>query len=131
MSCALRSSEAEHHERALSGMPNVRFRIDRQAQRFGILTTEEIKYAMMVLTNNMLRDQRIAVSDALVSDDAEQNCARMKEQLIIYSFQYKAALNAFGKQRVALGGKVGGMKDDVCIALQLAIYFSKDEHMYV
>ena len=52
--------EAEHHERALSGLSNVRFRVDHSAKRFGILTTEEIKYAMMTLVNNMLRDQRIA-----------------------------------------------------------------------
>lgn len=39
--------ESEHHERALRHLPHVRHRIDHQAKRFGILTTEEIKYAMM------------------------------------------------------------------------------------
>jgi len=29
-----------------------------------------------------------------------------------------------------LNGKVGGMKDNVCIALQLVVYFSSKEHMY-
>ena len=38
--------EAEHHEKALGNLHNVRFRIDRQAKRFGILTTEEVKYQM-------------------------------------------------------------------------------------
>jgi hypothetical protein len=33
--------------------------------------------------------------------------------------QFKSAVNVFGKQRQALSGKVGGMKDDICIALQL------------
>ena len=32
--------EAEHHQRALHGMPHTRFRIDHAAQRYGILTTE-------------------------------------------------------------------------------------------
>ena len=27
-------------------------------------------------------------------------------------------------------GKVGGMKDDVCIAVQLAVYYSNMAHMY-
>ena len=27
-------------------------------------------------------------------------------------------------------GKVGGMKDDVCIAVQLAVYYSNMPHMY-
>lgn len=36
--------------------------------------------------------------------------------------QFKAAQNAFGKQRVALSGKVGGMKDDVvflCVCVRV------------
>ena len=41
--------EAEHHERALRNIPLVRHRVDHQAKRFGILTTEDIKYAMMTL----------------------------------------------------------------------------------
>lgn len=122
--------EAEHHERAFSGMPNVRFRVDHQAKRFGILTTEEIKYQMMVLTNNMLREQRIALRAPLISHEPDEMRRTLKEQLSVYSFQYKAAQNVFSKQRVALCGKVGGMKDDVVIALQLAIYFSKDEFLY-
>ena len=122
--------EAEHHERALSGLSNVRFRVDHSAKRFGILTTEEIKYAMMTLVNNMLRDQRIALYANLVSEDPQANRRRLKEQLVVYSFQFQSALNCFGKQRVALCGKVGGMKDDVCIALQLAIYYSSQPHMY-
>ena len=122
--------EAEHHERALNGLPNVRFRVDHQAGRFGILTNEETKYAMMTLTNNMLRDQRIACYDPLFSEDPPANRRRLKEQLSIYSMQFKSAINCFGKQRVALCGKVGGMKDDVCIALQLAIYYSSKPDFY-
>ena len=91
-------SEAEHHERALAGIPNVRFRVDHKAQRFGILTTEEVKYAMMTLTNNMLRDQRIAIAEQLVSQDPVGNLRRLKEQLSVYSFQFKSAQNCFGKQ---------------------------------
>lgn len=123
--------ESEHHERALRDIPYTRHRIDHQAKRFGILTTEEIKYAMMTLFNTMLRDQRVNVREPLISDDPTANRKRLREQLIIYSFQFKAAANAFGKQRVSLNGKVGGMKDDVCVALQLAVYYSNQNHMYI
>jgi len=123
--------ESEHHERALRDIPLTRHRVDHQAKRFGILTTEEIKYAMMTLFNTMLRDQRVNVREPLVSDDPIANRKRLREQLIIYSFQFKAAANAFGKQRVSLNGKVGGMKDDVCVALQLAVYYSNQTHMYI
>lgn len=125
-----RGFEAEHHERALNGLPHVRFRIDHTAKRYGILTTEEVKYAMLTLFSNILRDQRLALFNPLISEDAESNRKRLKDQMQVYSFQFKQAVNCFGKQRVALCGKVGGMKDDVIIALQLAVYFSSQEHMY-
>jgi hypothetical protein len=48
----------------------------------------------------------------------------VEDQLRIYSMQSKHSQNVFGKGRQALSGKVGGMKDDVAIALQLGIYYS-------
>lgn len=122
--------EAEHHQRALHGLQNVRFRVDHTAKRYGILTTEEVKYAMLTLFSNILRDQRLAFMNPLFSEDPEGNRRRIKEQMQVYSFQFKQAVNCFGKQRVALCGKVGGMKDDVIIALQLAVYFSSQERFY-
>ena len=108
----------------------MRFRIDHTAKRYGILTTEEVKYAMLTLFSNILRDQRLAFMNPLFSEDSDGNRRRIKEQMQVYSFQFKQAVNCFGKQRVALCGKVGGMKDDVIIALQLAVYFSSQERFY-
>jgi len=122
--------EAEHHERALNGLPYVRFRVDHAARRFGILTTEEVKYGMMTLFNNMLRAQRVAFREPLLSEDPPAARRRIQEQMKVYSFQFKQAANCFSKQRVALCGKVGGMKDDVVIALQLAVYYSERPDMY-
>lgn len=121
--------EAEHHQRALNGLPHTRFRLDHAAKRYGILTTEEVKYGMMTLFNNMLRDQRVAFRDPCSARTPAAR-RRVQEQMKVYSFQYKQAVNCFGKQRVALCGKVGGMKDDVVIALQLAVYYSARPEMY-
>ena len=107
-----------------------RHRVDHTVKRYCILTTQDVKLGMMTLLNNMLREQRVNLFDSLVSDDAPGNRRRLREQLSIYSFQFKSAPDTFGKQRVSLNGKVGGMKDDVCIALQLAIYYSSKEWMY-
>ena len=60
--------EAEHHERALRDIPITKHRIDHQAKRFGILTTEDIKYGMMTPFNTMLRDQRVNVKEPLLSE---------------------------------------------------------------
>ena len=122
--------EAEHHQRALNGLPHTRFRVDHTANRYGILTTEEVKYGMMTLFNNMLRDQRVSFYDPLLSEDPTAARRRVQEQMKVYSFQFKQAANCFGRQRVALCGKVGGMKDDVVIALQLAVYYSARPELY-
>ena len=77
--------EAEHHERALRGIPFTRHRVDHAAKRFGVLTTEDIKHAMCTLTNSLLRDQRINIQKPLLSEDPAANAKRLYEQLTIYS----------------------------------------------
>ena len=49
-----RGCEAEHNERAVMDIPIGRHRIDHQAQRFGILTTEDIKYIKMTMFNTSI-----------------------------------------------------------------------------
>jgi hypothetical protein len=78
----------------------------------------------------MLRDQRVAFRNPLLSEDPPTARRRIQEQMKVYSFQFKQAANCFGKQRVALCGKVGGMKDDVVIALQLAAYYTERPELY-
>jgi hypothetical protein len=51
----------------------------------------------------------------------------LREQMEIYSYQFKLGTNTFQKDRVALSGKVGGMKDDICICLQLACYYTQPQ----
>ena len=123
--------EAEHHERALRGIAKTRHRIDHGAKRFGVLTTQEIKHAMCTLTSTMMREQRVNILKPILSENPTANAKRLNEQLTIYSLQFKEAANVFGKGRAALSGKVGGMKDDVVIAMQLGIYYSSDPNMYI
>ena len=119
--------EAEHHERALRGIAKTRHRIDHGAKRFGILTTQEIKHAMCTLTSTMMREKRMNILKPLLSENPTASAKRLNEQLTIYSLQFKEANSVFG---AALSGKVGGMKDDVVIAMQLGVYFSKEEYLY-
>jgi hypothetical protein len=89
--------EAEHHERALNGLPHMRFRVDHGARRYGILTTEQVKYGMMTLFNDMLRDQRVAFHEPLLTKDPPAARRKIQEQMKVYSFQYKQAVNCFGQ----------------------------------
>ena len=59
--------ESEHLQRALSGIPNVRHRIDHAAKRYGIIMNEEVKYG--ACTENAVKSlhltRRLSLSLAL------------------------------------------------------------------
>ena len=119
--------EAEHFERALQMEENVVFYRDQQACRTGILTTDVVKMAAMTMTNVMLREQRVNLMPEaqLVSRDPQEIRRKLREQLEIYSMQFKTADTVFQKNRCALSGKVGGFKDDIVICMQLGIYWTE------
>ena len=102
--------EAEHHERALSYLRGVKFRIDVQAKRVGILTTNPIKHASCQLLNVLLRENRVQVIPELISRNPEQMRVKLRDQLEIFSYQFKTAETVFQTDRCALSGKVGGQK---------------------
>ena len=119
--------EAEHHKRALTGMipGQMSFYHDAQHDRTGMLTTNPIKHAMCRLVVVMLEEGRLCVSQPLASRDPRGMLTRLREQMEVYSYQYKMAVTSFQKDAIAISGKVGGMKDDICICLQLACYFTQ------
>lgn len=119
--------EAEHLQRALGSIEGVSFYRDQKANRVGVLTTEAVKLGAMTLTNVFLRERRVHVlgDDLFVSLSTAQCKRKLREQLEIYSFQFKLPDSVFQKARYALSGKVGGLKDDVVICLQLGIYWTE------
>ncbi len=121
--------EAEHHERALEHLRGVRFRLDPHAARVGMLTTQSVKHAACELLNFMLREDRVALAPQFVSRDAPAARAKLRDQLEVFSYQFKTAESVFQQDRCALSGKIGGMRDDVVMALMLGLYFSQlDRH---
>lgn len=72
---------------------------------------------------------RVHVVPALISRDPDAARTKLRDQLEIFSFQWKTAETVFQQDRCALSGKVGGMKDDVVMALMLGVYFTQlDRH---
>jgi len=47
--------------------------------------------------------------------------------LLTHTRTHIQASDAFGKTRQSISGKIGGMQDDLCIALQLGVYVSSKE----
>lgn len=119
--------ESEHLQRALGSIEGVSFYRDVKANRVGVLTTEAVKLGAMTLTNVFLRERRVHVlsDEHFVSLDTAHCKRKLREQLEIYSFQFKLPDSVFQKARYALSGKVGGLKDDVVICLQLGIYWTE------
>lgn len=118
--------EAEHHKRAIN-VRGVAFRMDPESDRVGFYTSQSTKHGMAMLLNTMLREQRVHVRKPVVTRDT--SClARLREQLNIYGYQYKIGPTPFTTDKCVLSGKVGSMKDDLCICLQAACYFTEIDH---
>ena len=102
------------------------FYVDEHYDQVGILTTNPIKHAMAELVVVMLSEQRIHIrKPSIVSKDARGMLLKLREQLEVYSYQFKAGQDTFQKDRIAISGKVGGMRDDIAICLQLACYWTQ------
>lgn len=84
---------------------------------------------MCTLTNAMLREKRISLrsGEAFISNDEASMKKLLREELETYSYQFKSASTIFSRDQCALSGKVGGMRDDMAIALQLAVYWTSIE----
>lgn len=107
----------------------MKFRLDVQAKRVGMLTTQSIKHAACELLNYMMREDRVHVAPGLISRAPAEARTRLREQLEIFSYQWKSAETVFQQDRCALSGKIGGMKDDVVMAFMLGVYFTQlDRH---
>jgi len=91
--------ESEHHERSLRGMYNVHFHRDLQRGRVGVCTTLEIKHAAVKLTNTLLIEQRISLADdqIFVSLNSAEVKSKLRDQLTIYSYQFKTAGTVFSR----------------------------------
>ena len=79
------------------------------------------------MTNVMLREQRVNLlpESQIVSRNPQEIRRKIREQLEIYSMQFKTADSVFQKNKCALSGKVGGFKDDIVICMQLGIYWTE------
>ena len=76
----------------------------------------------------MCREDRICFTagDNFISCNIKEDDVKrlLRDELEIYSYQFKQPTTVFNKGQVALSGKVGGMKDDLAILLQLAAYWT-------
>ncbi|MHA1683807.1 MAG: hypothetical protein ACTSUE_22905 [Promethearchaeota archaeon] len=98
----------------------------------GVGTTHPVKKNMMHMTRMMLETDHLMFAKEMVctgiesiSDGIQYQLGELKRQLKVYQEFKQTPDNPLGKTRVGYTGKLGsGRKDDMCVALQLALFWS-------
>jgi hypothetical protein len=102
--------------------------------RFGVLTTHQRKMEFVAILEQLLLQSAVTVCERVVSDDDAAALQTLKRQL----HQYRMVCSesncptVFNQSRVTYSGKVSengkvapsALQDDLCIALQLAAFWS-------
>lgn len=88
-----------------------------------------MKMAYVSFLNILLREERACCVQAKDFVDCGKNQTRslLLDQLSFFGYSFSRPENQFQKQRFAIGGKTGGGKDDLAMALQFGLYFANDE----
>jgi hypothetical protein len=102
--------------------------------RFGVLTTHQRKMEFVALLEQLLLQNAVTVCDRIVSDDDVAALQTLKRQLQQYRMVCSETdcATVFNQSRVTYSGKVSengkvapsALQDDLCIALQLAAFWS-------
>ena len=97
--------------------------------RYGVLTTHARKAEFVALLENLLATNGVLVGERVVSADSEASLQTLERQLCQYKMVTQAT-GTFAAPKVTFSGKIGPdgkpglMRDDLCIALQMAVYWS-------
>lgn len=120
--------EAEHMYREVRCIPRICFMKEPNNDRIGILTTQNVKLAMVTMTNILLRENRIFAEKKSSFIDLNKNKTRevLQDQLSFFSFTFSTPQTVLQKERWVISGKAAGGKDDLCMSALLGIYFSTD-----
>ncbi len=106
--------------------------MDDKVLKSGVATTHPVKKSMMQITRTFLEQDQLRFAKDLVctgidslNDGKEFVMGELKRQLKVYQEFKQTPDNPLGKTRVGYTGKLGsGRKDDMCVALQLMLFWS-------
>jgi hypothetical protein len=94
-----------------------------QGGGLGWLTTHETKEMMCFLLRDALKIGNIALYQHFFSTqlDSKEAIRSIRDELTRFAIVVEPAKTLFGKVRRTYTGKLGGLQDDLSIAIQLAI----------
>jgi hypothetical protein len=94
----------------------------------GVRTTADNKEAMCIRLQDLLRSDGVGIARDLVCVDEDSNAAdqvqSLMQQLMGYSIMVKKAETVFQKTKIVFTGKISGKQDDLCMALQMMLFWS-------
>tara|TARA_B100001142_G_C14324097_1_gene651608 strand:+ start:1535 stop:2419 length:885 start_codon:yes stop_codon:yes gene_type:complete len=119
--------EAEHLYRECRKFDNLVFMKERNSDRIGVLTTQNIKLGFTTYTNILLRENRVfCVKSGFIDLSKSGSRDTLFDQLSFFSFTFSAPATVLQKERFAISGKANGGKDDLAMAFLIGLYFSAD-----
>lgn len=119
--------EAEHLYRYMQNGDNLLFMREKNSQRIGVLTTQEIKLGFVTFFNVLLRENRVfCVKENFIEINNRGSRDMLHDQLSFFSFTFSTPSTVLQKERFAISGKSHGSRDDLCMACLIGIYFSSD-----
>ena len=102
--------------------------------KHGVCTTHQRKLEFVSLLEQSLLEHAVSIADRIASDDAEKCIADLRKQLMNYRKvnSETGRGSAFAQAKLTYSGKVGedgrmaphAFQDDLCITLQLAVFWS-------
>lgn len=95
-----------------------------RARRPGVWMTNEIKQTMRRDTYSLLDTGRISLWCNFASGTPGMR-GTLAAQLRNYKYETKEARDVFGEAKVILTGKASGVNDDLCICLQMVVFWSQ------
>ena len=91
----------------------------------GVWTNQQNKKRMVQIAADLLANDKLRVSDSLNGSNVQTDLADIEEQLRRFTPVVEVAKNLFGKTKVTYSGKRGGKKDDLAMALLIALYWER------
>lgn len=119
--------ESAHLDTMVRDIPGVRTYWEKP-NKPGVLKDGRVTRAYQFNLAHALMNETISFDADCFTVTREMNTAKMRdmlqEQMLRYHWEKKAALDALGKDRYTLTGKIGNKQDDLLIAFAMTLYWS-------
>ncbi len=121
--------EASHLETMVHDIAGIETFWEVPNKRAGVWKTEKVTSQYRFLLNCMLAAKTLKFDADMftVTREKTADCMRnlLREQLLRLHYSHKKPTDEFGVERTKLTGKLGNLNDDLGVAVQMLLYWSR------